>query len=61
MSEFRVIPIAAPSRPGSGLPQPVLADRLLEKIRRLDGEQLQIVELVIAAIDRGGRDAAGAR
>lgn len=48
--------------PKPALPQPenrlsatVIEQRVLQEIKRLDAEQLQVVELVIAAITRGAR------
>jgi len=35
-------------------PHPQLPERLLRKLERLDAEQLHIVEIVVAAIIRGG-------
>ena len=40
---------SGPRPPG----RPALFERLLRRLERLDAEQLQVVEIVVAAISRG--------
>ncbi len=42
-----------PASPTPGPPRNVVVDRLVRRLDRLDAEQLQIIEIVIAAMCRG--------